>query len=118
MSRTPTSRFAVRDRGLRRIRVMTAWSVAGSAGVAVAVAVALVPPAASTASTGGTSTNGTPAGGSSARAPGDTAGHSRAPAATRRPRPRHTTSAPRIEPPTTPPATADSGSPHAASGGS
>jgi hypothetical protein len=122
MSRAHTSRFAVRDRGLRRIRVVTVWAVAGSAGAAVAAAVALVPSVASTAATspvtGGTSTNTTPAGEPSTRVPGDTAGRSRGPAATHRPRPGLTTSAPRIEPPATPPTTADGGQQHTASGGS
>jgi hypothetical protein len=118
MAPAPISRFANRDRGLRRVRLVTAWSAAGSAGIAVVAALALVPSTASTASTG-PRTTGTPAGAPGIRrVPGDTAGHFRTPAATHRPRPRHTTSAPRLEPPTTAPAPAELGPPHAASGGS
>src|SRR3954451_9199624 len=101
MSRAHTSRFAVRDRGLRRARAVTAWSAAGSAGLAVATAIALVPataPASDRAETGGSPAATTPAGASGGPAAPDDA----SPGAVR-PHPRRTTSTPRLRPPTTPP---------------
>jgi len=101
MSRAHTSRFAARDRGLRRVRRVTVWSAAGSAGLAVATAIALVPatvsPASDRAATSGPDTGAAPA-----TTPTGDAAPKRAPA-TSRPHPRHTTSAPRPAPPTTPP---------------
>lgn len=120
MSRAHASRFAMRDRGLRRVRVVTVWSAIGSAGVAIAAAVALVPSTASAGSAAGhAGTKATPTGGpTDSGVPDRTARHSSAPAGTRSPHPRHTTSTPRLEPPTTPPATSDGGQQHATSGGS
>jgi hypothetical protein len=115
MSRASASRFAARDGGLRRVRSVTAWSAAGSAGVAIAAALALVPSTASTASTG-PHTQGIPSGESSPR--GDVGADDHARAAAPRPRPSHTTEAPRLQPPTVPPAAVSGGSQHAASGGS
>ena len=123
MSLDNGSRFAARDRGLRRVWKVTVWSATGSAGLAVAAAIALVPatasPAAhrtttdgSRAATSGTDAEKTPAASPSRRAaPGD------APPA-RTAHPRSTTRAPRLTPPTAPPATTDNGGQHAGSGGS
>jgi hypothetical protein len=122
MSRAHTSRFAARDRGLRRVRTVTAWSAAGSAGLAVATAIALVPatasPASDRATTGGADAGTAPAGAPGAGATTDRpADPTRSPAGQGRPHPRHT-SAPRLTPPTTPPAAAGNGSQHTSSGGS
>ena len=121
MSRAHTSRFAARDRGLRRVRRVTVWSAAGSAGLAVATAIALVPAAASPASdraTGGTDAAPAPTGAPDAGAtPDRPADPARSPTAPGRPHPRHT-STPRLTPPTTPPAAADNGGQHTSSGGS
>ncbi|MCU7729465.1 hypothetical protein ODJ79_37600 [Actinoplanes sp. KI2] len=115
MPRAHTSRFAVRDRGIRRVRSVTVWSAAGSAGLAVAAAIAFVPATASPAS-GRAVTSGSNAGTTPAAPPEDTARPSRTPAVTARPHPRRT-STPRLTPPTTPPAAA-TGSQHTSSGGS
>ncbi|WP_030443505.1 hypothetical protein [Actinoplanes subtropicus] len=116
MSGAHTSRFAVRDRGLRRVRAVTVWSAAGSAGLAVATAIALVPPAAAPASDRA-ATGGAPAG----TAPPSPSGGRAAPddeAGTARPHARRTTRTPRLRPPTTPPVPVGNGGQQATSGGS
>ena len=120
MSRAHLSRFAVRDRGLRRARTVTAWSAAGSAGLAIAAAIALVPAAATPASgqAGADDRVTGPAPADDRATPGATSRPSRTPAAGSRPHARRTTRALRLAPPTTPPATARSGGQHATSGGS
>jgi len=117
MTRAHISRFAVRDRGQRRVRTVTIWSATGSAGLAVATAIALVPATASPASSRAvTSVPGT-TGAVPAASPTGAATPEDAPA-TRRPRPRHTTSAPRLVPPTTPPVVVHNPPPQTGSGGS
>jgi len=116
MSRAHTSRFAARDRGVRRVRTVTVWSAAGSAGLAVATAIALVPGTASPASDRA-ATSGPDAGAAPAATPTGGTAPERAPG-TAGPHPRHTTSAPRLRPPTTPPAPATNTAPQTGSGGS
>lgn len=131
MSRAHLSRFAVRDNGLRRARIVTAWSAAGSAGLALAAAIALVPatawPASSQVTGAGNragADNGTgddngatgDDGGAPASGPTPTPRHSST--RTNRPHARRTTTAPRLAPPTNPPVTSGNGGQHATSGGS
>lgn len=131
MSRAHLSRFAVRDHGLRRARIVTAWSAAGSAGLALAAAIALVPATAWPASSqvtgsdnragtdnGSGGDNGAAGDDGGAPAGGPTPTAHRSPSRTNRPRPRRTTTAPRLAPPTVPPATSGNGGQHATSGGS
>jgi len=118
MSRAAASRFTLRDRGLRRVRVVTIWSAIGSAGLTVAGAIALAPSTASKASiahTTGTSTTGP---GVTRKVPGGAADRSRQPTSALTPRPRHSTSGPQLQPPAAPPANAGNGGQHATSGGS
>jgi len=123
MSRENASRFAVRDRGLRRVRTVTTWSAAGSAGLAVAAAIALMPATASPASGGVTAgagpaaTGNTGAAATPAASPGASQ-PSRVKTPTRRPHASRTTRSPRLTPPPAPPAPTGNGGRHASSGGS